>query len=1159
MPYNACAIKFSPFLGSRVLSDDSQLHRIDDIAEQYLKQIRNGESVSIEEIVSVNNDIAEPLREVLETLHFVNQRKEREHKNRLPDLADFEIIRQIGAGGMGIVYKAKQRSLGRFVALKIVPQLMLGNELAIRRFELEARTAAQLQHPNIVPVFDVGNANGVYYYSMQLISGCGLDRIIASMHRQRQDADSTQQSRSTSTVLVLPNDVSEGNSSEFEVDEFARGSQRLTATEEVSKTRQPNYYLQIAEIGRDVANALAHSHNRGVIHRDIKPSNLLIDHVGHVWVTDFGLAKTEDSDLTRTGDVVGTLRFMAPERINGLCDRRSDIYSLGMTLYELLALQPAFSGGSQLSIVKRIRDEEPKTLRSIDAGVPRDLQTIVEKAIHKEPSLRYQSADQMADDLELFLKGLPIKARRVGTTERVWRWGLRNRAVASSLILIVLLVLLGLVGSSVAAIRFRSMAIKQTQLKNKAERAEQQQRQSADLAKKMSKENRRHLYNAEMKLAVEASTQPTGLANLRELLHHWIPDNQDSMGELEEDLRGFEWYWLQAIAERPVTKIIDSDDSSKIGLHPVLPRLYVGYGHVVQIIDWMEGKEVISIQFGSDISAVAYSNRGDRIAVVGQDGRVNIYDAENGIQLGGCVRTGAFGIAWVQNDAKLVLLLEGGSAQGTGQALPDCIDLVDVVSGQSERTLVAGVDFSKTELQPVLAANGDSTRVVIAGQRNSQVCLMIFDTVNQWMDGERIWEGHPLSAVRWHPNDDRIAAASFDRRLLLFDAADESFVLEKVLQLQVKSIDWVWQDDSLLLGAQYGSLQQVSAKDLEPTEHFFCHEYDVCWARVHSENGTRLSYSSDTGIVVWKSAAKPIQQSQNVISQDIETAGKIAWSPDGHWLALCNGVPISVRDGGTGELKLRTPDNYSILGDLHGWSNDATLVTSYRDSISVWDGKSLELVDRFKHDESATPNIPFHRTQISPDGKHLLLQAYRYREHWGLYLLDMETQQTTPLVERQSGYLYAGPVWSPNGDFIAVGAAQKIILIDAKSGEIVREAPWESQISVIAWSDDGLRLAVADDSRKIRIVAADDLKHQGLLVAHTATVRCLDWSPDGRRLASGSDDQNVILWDTEQHRAVISIHGNAPVGAIKWSPNGRQLASFDRAGRAVIFDAAQVQ
>ncbi|HET8645118.1 MAG TPA: serine/threonine-protein kinase, partial [Vicinamibacteria bacterium] len=332
-------------------------------------------------------------------------------------------MREVGRGGMGIVYEAEQVSLRRRVAVKVLPARKLTEAAALDRFRRESRVAARLHHTNIVPVYAVGEHEGLHYYAMQFIQGQGLDVVIAELRRQREAAPETPG----------PNpDLTASLAQELETGRPAADAQAETKVHSGTGTAgssvlsglggtEPGapahvrYFRSVARVGVQVAEALAHAHAHRVLHRDIKPSNLLLDTQGAVWVTDFGLAKSEDGgDLTVTGDIVGTLRYMAPERFGGQADERSDLYSLGLTLYELLTLRPAFAAPSKAQLIEQILHDEPARPRALDARIPRDLETVVLKAMAREPKDRYQSAQELADDLGRFLGGRPILARPVG-------------------------------------------------------------------------------------------------------------------------------------------------------------------------------------------------------------------------------------------------------------------------------------------------------------------------------------------------------------------------------------------------------------------------------------------------------------------------------------------------------------------------------------------------------------------------------------------------------------------------------------------------------------------------------------------------------------------------------------------------------------------------
>jgi serine/threonine protein kinase/WD40 repeat protein len=418
-------------------------------------------------------------------------------------LGEYRVLREIARGGMGVVYEAVQESLGRHVALKVLPRSRWLDPAQIERFQLEARSAARLHHGHIVPVYGVGEHDGVHYYAMQFIHGHGLDAILDDLRRLRglepghaesragrRPAAVTRDPTGSLTVAlslqrggfpipeplndragfgaeptvaapcvtaagsdaaslgrptaIVPGDEAGG----YPRDSACVGPQAAQAAailagdsnpepeptpaaSSLSLASESQFYRSVARIGLQVADALAYAHQHGVLHRDIKPSNLLLDAVGNVWVTDFGLAKLEGSDgPTRTGDVVGTVRYMAPERFDRWSDRRSDVYSLGATLYELLTLRHVFAGTEQAELIKQVLHTAPERPRKLDPRIPRDLETIVLKAIAKEPRDRYPSAAALGEDLRRFLEDRPVRARPSTLFERFWRWRRRNPLLA---------------------------------------------------------------------------------------------------------------------------------------------------------------------------------------------------------------------------------------------------------------------------------------------------------------------------------------------------------------------------------------------------------------------------------------------------------------------------------------------------------------------------------------------------------------------------------------------------------------------------------------------------------------------------------------------------------------------------------------------------------
>ncbi|MDR3622514.1 MAG: protein kinase [Paludisphaera borealis] len=336
---------------------------------------------------------------------------------KLPDrLGDYRIIRELGRGGMGVVYEAEQISLGRRVALKLLPFTAAMDPRQVQRFQVEVQAAAHLHHPHIVPIYAVGCESGTHYYAMQYIAGRSLAAVITDL----------KQARETRPDWMHSWDWPESGSVELTPARLSKDQRRGSP-----------FFRGVARLGVQAADALEHAHSLGVVHRDVKPANLLLDDRGEIWIADFGLARLQgDSGLTVTGDLVGTLRYMSPEQAlacRGIVDHRTDVYSLGVTLYELLALRPAFPGGDMPMLVHQITNEEPTPPSRHEPLLPRDLETIVLKAMAKEAGNRYATAHEMAEDLRRFLDDQPILARRPSPLERAWRWTRRHRTIAASL------------------------------------------------------------------------------------------------------------------------------------------------------------------------------------------------------------------------------------------------------------------------------------------------------------------------------------------------------------------------------------------------------------------------------------------------------------------------------------------------------------------------------------------------------------------------------------------------------------------------------------------------------------------------------------------------------------------------------------------------------
>ncbi len=507
------------------------------LAAEFIDRQRNGQMPSVSEYAEKYPELADEIRELFPTIAAMERLKTHKEQTsgvrmalgalKLERLGDFRILGEIGRGGMGIVYEAFQESLGRHVAVKVLPRQLLLHGTQLQRFQREAQTAARLHHTNIVPVFGVGEQDGFHYIVMQLIRGVGLDVVLAALRGEpcgptdspgMAQAGAVHAAGGSSTeVTSIARMLLEGRFDEAQATEAvsfedsawaevlgspangpqervkpvdvptedfvgvqeSRAERKQTPSTDASAETPascvpvhmgPAYWRNVAAVGQQAAEALHYAHVHHTLHRDIKPANLLLDRQGMVWISDFGLAKAMEQDhVTQTGGLVGTLRYMAPEQFSGQLDTRSDIYSLGLTLYELLTLRPGFEDSSRSGLIGQITHGEPLRPRKINPEIPRDLETITLKAIARDPAHRYQTAGELARDLQCYLEDRPIQARRVSAAERLWRWARRNRVVTALGASTLLLLIVTLVLTSLGYVGSRHARLEEEKLRRRAE------------------------------------------------------------------------------------------------------------------------------------------------------------------------------------------------------------------------------------------------------------------------------------------------------------------------------------------------------------------------------------------------------------------------------------------------------------------------------------------------------------------------------------------------------------------------------------------------------------------------------------------------------------------------------------------------------------------
>jgi WD40 repeat protein/tetratricopeptide (TPR) repeat protein len=1024
-----------------------------------------------------------------------------------------------------------------------------------------------------VPVFEVGRADGQSYYAMQLIQGQGLDQVIDELCRLRAESGRDRAATTSGgadprpgeaagpvarslltgrfagplpavpttppTVAPAPAPASPATEgyvpkvdSEADTAPAATGllsSAVLPGAMELSsvESNQPHYFRGVARIGQQVAQALAYAHARGIVHRDIKPSNLLLDAAGVIWVTDFGLAKTEDDGLTRTGDLLGTLRYMAPERLRGECDVRADVYALGLTLYELLALKPAFEASDRLKLLEHIRHQEPARPRALDGRIPRDLETIVLKASDKDPTRRYQTAEALAEDLRRFLADEPIQARQLSPVERLGRWCRRNPVVAALAAAVCLSLLLGTGIAALFAIQAQANEKRAQQnaleasanegkaLKQKA--AADQARSDADTARRELQEN---LYFAEMHLAGQAAESPGGARRVHELLARWRPKGN------ERDLRGWEWYYLRGLGEG-AGRILQkhTDIVLAVSWSPDGNRLAsCGSDHTVRLWDAAGRETAVLHGHGGPIWAVQWSPDSQRLASASDDGTVRVWDADTGRQTASLGHRDVKGVSWSPDGRRLasagydrMVRVWDATTGRPIHTLAGHTRRVWAVSWSPDGRLLASAGEDRTiklwdpatakptatllghdSLVYSLSWSPDSRHLASAGGDDRTVKLWEVATRRN----TRTLGGHSLrvAAVSWSPDGRWIASASSDQTVKLWDAATGA--------------------ETAILRGHTNWLMGVSWSP------------DSQWL---------ASASHDQTVRLWKRADQ--QRTSPLLSQRrLVTAAD--WGPDGRRL-VCAGADRVVRlwDVESGRevaayRGLATPAWKASLDRdgqrvalAEGWDEGASR------AVSIWDVKTGRVTALTGHGN------PVRALSWSPDGQRLATSGYNFT----VRLWDPSTGRQVHTL-RGHTQVVSALSWSPDSRRLASAGDDSAVKVwDANKGrEIASLTGFTGGVSTLCWSPDGNRLASLGSDQVIKLWDMRSRRETVTLRGHTALVSGLTWSPDSRRLASGSADGTVKIWDVVTGRETFSLRGHsAAVMTLVWSRDGRRLASCD--------------
>lgn len=1171
------------------MNDSSASDEADDgfgkIVDEFSDELRQGRNPSIEQYASRYPEYEEDIRDLLPTLALMERTKPiassapRNAVKPLGDLqhsqlGDYRILREVGRGGMGIVYEALQTSLNRRVALKVLTPRGTGRNER-ERFAREARAAAKLHHTNIVPVFGFGEQDELTFYVMQYIQGAGLDRVLEAFRRaagQQAPGATGQQGPDAASPHTFVADASTsaivrvlliGSTSDSEdaltqpqptgdaidldgiqkrPDEHHDQDGYPSATrpsDDADLSTEPAahpaasspdsshsmqrgtiYWRQVARIGAAAADALHHAHQQGIMHRDIKPSNLVLDLEANVWITDFGLAKSADHEnLTETGDIIGTLRYLAPEAFDGSTDTRSDLYSLGLTLYELLTLQPAFPSTDSRVLLKSVATGEPKPIRQLAAEVPVDLATIVEHAIRREPGDRYSTAEEFAEDLKRFLRDEPIHARRESLWQQARRWSRRNRGLAAAMTGILSLLLLMALGATGAAIHYQNLEARQRELRTQAD--------------ELAARNQRLAYNAEMAVALNTRHEHRGTLRAENLLSQWIPNDG------EPDLRGWEWYYIHSLCHRELAALKGHTSVvTAVAFHPQ-GEMFASASHDGSIRVWdsqvysclaeldgqcgqiyglawspdgsmlasaaesgvvvwdgatrqrMESREKLrELPSELEVFAVAFSPDSDLLAVGMRGGPIEIWDTrswEKKSSLSGHV---------VDVYTELISFNDDGTALAAPAGRD--VKIFDLAGGQEQRSWTTTQGFLQAS---VYDPHG---RKLATSGRGAQIKIWDLDLPEDQEPLMLIGHTHGVAAMAWHPTTNRMASAGWDGSCRIWDLDTATEIgIPRGHDRHVFSVAWHPSGQWLVSGGD-DHLVKVWPSD-EPDEP------RTIWRADGQIKSFALSRGNEhlvTGTLEGIATVRSLLD--NTVLCQTQHEGQIidiAISPDLTRFACAmtkRGVAVHRLDSGDVEAELESVNQASSVQ----WSHDGRLIaTTHRtNAIEIWDGETYERTASL-----GDGSTKYRLARFSPNGSRLLVAG-----------TNGEAQ-----------------IWDlDNGTFQSLDSRDQHVLC-------------------LTWSDDAKRIALGTGERHVvRVFDASNASLIHELAGHSEVINAVDFSPDGKRILSGDSRCTLKLWDSDTGTEIITLRG--PIGSLdaaQWNAEGTTILCNSNS-RVVAWDAS---
>lgn len=1166
---------------TRSLDCDAGSNVLDDIVDQITEKLRRGEPLDLDSYVRRHPELEDPLRRLMPGLQMLAALGEpptetpgsEDPERKLPSrpargiLGDYRIVREIGRGGMGVVYEAEQVSLGRKVALKVLPFAAAMDHKQLQRFQNEARAAASLRHPNVVQVHFFGCERAVHFYAMDYIEGQTLAELIHHQRRRQGLEDAVPQVAGRA-VSNLADIMSNGRFAQAQASsgpelptaeqahdrtpeqlcgdeacgppaaETKRTLQLTISTERPAESHA--FFRSIAAIGIQVAEALDYAHQHGLIHRDVKPSNVILDNAGKPWITDFGLARTEgEANLTLTGEMLGTLRYMSPEQIEarrGIVDHRTDVYSLGATLYELLTLEPAYVETRRAALLHSVLQHEPVPPRRINRAIPTELETIVLKALEKDPADRYGTAQELADDLRRFLDRRPIAARRPSLAERFRKWCQRNATLVAAAAPLWLVGAVALAVAAVLIIDGRNTVRRERELR---------ERQSL-VARNAERSIRQNRYVVNINLAAQMwNVGEYGKA--REDLTRCFPQ------EDEDDLRGVEWNYLWRLCHSLPQPLGRHDGPAYTAcFSPDGALLATGGDDGVRVWEYPSGKPVAWLrEHTRDVNRFGFSRDGRLMAVARDDRAVNLWDTST----------------W-----KVWKTIHARSPVVSTDFTPDgsLLWVVERAAIDDPRSAVS-VNFFDTATWEKHWAISENLAGLTGGafspDGRQSAAVFINGSVQLWdpVAKSQLWtESHthlPLVAAAFSPTRPLLASGSFDGEIFVTDlAAGKARPIDRLRRHRapVQFLEFTSQGNQLVSASRDRTIRvwefvPDDAERVAVTSMVFRDDAPL-WCVRTAPDGRTLASTNNAGMVRRWDLAEPPDCRRLLEPNGIVLS--LHYSPDGERL-FAAGWGVCVYDTRTGARLAELARDRPRL-ECAALSPDGRLLAAgtEKGEALVWDAETYQVLKVWKselRDELSAETL-IHSLAFTADGKALAVGRVN-GENFGPaaspVLLSLATGKRlpSPLPPNLSHEDAAHAIlFSSDGRWTARRLFNDLEVFQTATLQLRFKA---SPCWPAAFSADGDLIATAGGG-VICVRRTPDWSEVARFAAESGITAALCFSPDGRTLATGGSDGTVTLWNVATGRELMTLADDMlDVHAVAFSPDGRSLAASGTAATNV--------